>query len=62
MFQIVLRSKFDARIVSIWRSGAGWHPSQGTKFATRVSAEEELCNLRQSQPANSARISVETAN
>jgi hypothetical protein len=64
MFQIVLRSQYDGRIVSFWRlgrSGAGWYAEQPTKFTIRADAERELDSLRQSQVANVPRIFIERA-
>jgi hypothetical protein len=64
MFQIVLRSQTDGRIVSYWRSGRsgrGWFALQPTKYGTRAEAEKELDALRPSQAANNARIFIEPA-
>jgi hypothetical protein len=59
-FQIVLRSNFDGRIVSLWRSGKGWYPDEPTKLTTPAEAEREPDALRQSQPENARRIFIET--
>jgi hypothetical protein len=64
MFQIVLRSQTEGRIVSYWRSGRsdrGWYPYLPTKYGTRAEAEKELDALRPSQAANNARIFIEPA-
>ena len=59
-WHIVLRSNFNGRIASVWRSGRGWHPDEPTKFTTRAEAEKELDTLRQSQPHNVHRMFIET--